>query len=503
MKKIFKLLFSRLFVISVLIGLQIFFLGAVIYWLKDRSFYVYLFLQLLSLGIVLTIVSKPNNPMYKIAWIIPIMMVPLFGGFFYLIFGRRISDKRLKRIRELQEKSHHLYQDGSTPVVSIPDPVAQKQSSYITKTLGYPLYANTQTMFLSPGEDKFQVLCEELKKAKRFVFLEYFIVEKGRMWDSIREILVERAAAGVEVRLIYDDMGTIQLLPPNYPEELEKAGIRTRVFNPFRPSLDAFLNCRDHRKICVIDGHTGITGGINLADEYINAYEKHGYWKDSAVLLRGDGVWSLTMMFLQMWEGLSKAGEDFTLFRPTEKFEARGYVQPFGDTPVDRELGSESVYMNLINHAQRTVKIETPYLIVDNEMTTALMLAAKNGVKVTIVTPRVGDKWFVHETTRGSYGQLLESGVEIYEYTPGFIHAKVIVADDEAAVVGTANFDFRSFYLHFECGVWMYQTDALGRVVQDFDEIIQVSQKVTLQDCVVPWYRRAVRAVLRVFAPLM
>lgn len=354
----------------------------------------------------------------------------------------------------------------------------------------------------------FERLLQELKKAERYIFLEYFIIEKGVMWDSILEILVEKAKQGVDVRVIYDDVGCLLTLPYNYDKQLSKMGIKCCVFNPFVPILSSHMNNRDHRKITVIDGCTAFTGGINLADEYINGYEKHGHWKDSAVMIKGDAVWSFAVMFLSLWNYQRKTEEDYEKFRPlaieTEKFAPLGYVQPFTDSPLDDESISETVYLNLISNAKRYVFINTPYLILDSEMTIALCSAAKRSVDVRIITPHVPDKWFVHSVTRANYEVLVESGVKIYEYIPGFNHAKSFAIDDEFGVVGTINLDYRSLYLHFECGVWLYQTKSILEVKEDFMKTLEQCQQITLEYCrSVKWYRRLGRLVLRAFAPLM
>ena len=307
---------------------------------------------------------------------------------------------------------------------------------------------------------------------------------------------------------MYDDMGCIMTLPHHYERKMEALGIACSVFNPFIPILSSRLNNRDHRKICVIDGHTGFTGGINLADEYINAYEKHGHWKDSSIILKGDAVWNLTVMFLAMWDDIRGIKEDYEKFKPRvyqSVPESRdGYVQPYSDNPLDDEIVGETVYFNLINKAKRYVYITTPYLIIDNEMVTALSVAAKSGVDVRIITPHIPDKWYVHAVTRAYYEGLLENGVKIYEYTPGFIHAKTFAVDDEYGTVGTINLDYRSLYLHFECGVWLYRTRSVLQIKEDFLAMLPICQEITLEECRnVKWYRKLVRACLRIFAPLM
>ncbi|MEG1778081.1 MAG: cardiolipin synthase, partial [Angelakisella sp.] len=370
------------------------------------------------------------------------------------------------------------------------------------------LCGQTETEYLSSGEMKFERMLEELRKAEHFIFLEYFIIQEGVMWNAILEVLCQKAKEGVDVRIIYDDMGCIMTLPYGYDKKLEEMGIKCARFNPFIPILSIRFNNRDHRKICIIDGDIGITGGINLADEYINAIDKHGHWKDTAILLRGAAVWNLTVMFLSMWDYLRDSHDDCRLYRPGLYHPLPqandGYVQPFADSPLDGESVSETVYLNMINKAERYIYITTPYLIIDNEMVVALQTAAKNGVDVRIITPHIADKWYVHAVTRAYYESLVECGVRIYEYTPGFIHAKTYVCDDKYAVVGTINMDYRSLYLHFECGAWLCDSSGVFAVRDDFTKILEVSGEVTLQQCRdVSWVRRLGRGLLKSFAPLM
>ena len=305
------------------------------------------------------------------------------------------------------------------------DTAAEKQANYLFNYGGYPVYKNTKTTYFPIGEDKFASMIEELEKAERFIFLEYFIVAEGKMWNTILDILERKVKQGVDVRLIYDDIGCLLTLPYKYNEELERRGIKCKVFNKFSPVWSAKMNNRDHRKILVIDGHTAYTGGINLADEYINEYEKYGHWKDSAVMLKGEGVWSFTMMFLAMWNYLSQTKPDeYSWYMPRREeikdFTTEGLVVPFTDSPLDDEPVGENVYLNIINSAEDYVYITTPYLVIDNEMQTALVLAAKSGVDVRIITPHIPDKWFVHAVTRAHYRKLVKHGVKIYEYTPPY-----------------------------------------------------------------------------------
>ncbi len=385
---------------------------------------------------------------------------------------------------------------------------AKNQSLYILNYANCPIYENTYTEYLSPGEVKFKKLVEELKKAKHFIFLEYFIIEEGIMWNTILEILKKKVKQGVDVRVIYDDVGCVMKLPYKYENQLKRYGIKCRVFNPFVPLLTNRLNNRDHRKIAVIDGYVGFMGGINLADEYINACEKYGHWKDAAILIKGEAVFNLTVMFLTIWDFINNSDDNYLKYKPEnfthEKFLSKGYVQPFDDSPLVNEPIGETVYLNLINKAKRYIYINTPYLIIDNEMATALKIAAKSGVDVRIVTPHIPDKWFVHAVTKSYYHSFIKNNIKIYEYTPGFIHSKTFVVDDEYAVIGSINLDFRSLYLHFECGAWLYKTDSVLKLRDDFLDTLRLCQQISLEECEnVKWVVKFGRTILRLFSPLL
>ena len=509
MKKILRFITQRVVITALLIVLQALLLFGFIWKLDNYFVYFYAGSVLLSLLITLGIINSKSNPAYKIAWLIPILLFPVFGGLVYLLFGSDRTGRYLrKKLQGIGTEMDNVIGEAHrrSGAEQLP-PDAANQSRYISHCAYCPPYQNTTTEYLPLGEVKFERMVEELKKAKHYIFLEYFIIQEGKMWNTILDILRQKAAEGVDVRVIYDDMGCIMILPTGYNKTLEQMGIKCRIFNPFVPILSSRFNTRDHRKICVIDGNVGFTGGINLADEYINAYEKHGHWKDTSILLKGEAVFNLTVMFLSMWDYLdgTTGKTDYSRYYPTVWDEnAKGYVQPFADNPLDDEAVGETVYLNLINKAKRYVYITTPYLILSSEMLTALTSAAKCGVDVRIITPHVPDKWYVHAVSRSHYQPLIEAGVKIYEYTPGFIHAKTFVVDDDYAVVGTINLDYRSLYLHFECAVWMYQTPSVAQVRDDFFKTQQISQEITLEECrSLSFPRRLGRSVLRVFAPLM
>ncbi len=510
MKKLLKCITSRSFIISFLLFLQVSIITLIILFLSSYFVYVYTALTILSIIISVLIISKDTNPMYKIAFIFPILIFPAIGGFLYFFFDKRNVSKVIRKkvksnyyiIDYIDSKDQYLKCELRMESID-----AFKQSSYISNASLFPLYKNTFTEILTPGEKKFDCLLHELRKAKNFIFIEYFIIEEGKMWNSILDILKQKVKEGVDVRVIYDDIGTINLLPKNYDKKLESYGIKASIFNIFKPSLDVFLNYRDHRKILIIDGHTAFTGGINLADEYINHKVLHGHWKDLSILLKGEAVFSFTIMFLQMWFLINNEipnYENFHIKNNQDYKDIEGFVQPFNDSPTDEELVSEFAYMNIINNAKEYIYITSPYLILDNEMVTALSLAAKNGIDVRIITPGIPDKWYVHETTRSNYAILISNGIKIYEYSPGFIHSKYIVSDNEIAIVGTANFDYRSFYLHFECGVWLYKTKSVYQLIDDFNNTLKLSKQISISECNnINFSRKILRLILKIFSPLM
>ena len=476
---------------------------------SESFFDFYLASLTLSIIIVFIIINNKSNPSYKIAWIVPVMIFPIFGGLFYLLYGgNKLSTReKLKMVIQNIEMTNSLKQDDEI-IKKIGDKsiYAKNQSEYILNYAKCPVYNNTETTYFKIGEEKFEALLRELKKAEKFIFLEYFIIQEGKMFNSILEILEEKAKQGVDVRLIYDDVGCIVTLPHNYKNTLEAKGIKCRVFNPIKPFFTRRLNNRDHRKIVVIDGDVGFTGGINLADEYINEYEKHGYWKDAGIMLKGDAVWNLTVMFLSMWDYIDNKEEDYIKFKPSKNkyYNSKGYVQPFDDSPLINEPIGETVYLNLINKAKDYIYIKTPYLIIDNEMATALKIAAKSGVDIKIVTPYIPDKKFVHAVTKSYYESFIKDGIEIYEFTPGFMHAKTFVVDDEYGVVGSINLDFRSLYLHYECGVWLYKTDSIKSMKDDYLETLKRCHKVTMEECKnTSSIRKVLRLIIRMFAPLL
>lgn len=476
-------------------------------WLIDRWEWLSPVLTILSVVIVIWLVRKYDNPTYKIAWIIVILLLPLCGGLFYLFWGNTPLNRartRHKYIAQMPRASDYL-RDTATAELFRQQPHRAACARYIENLDGMPVWTDTSSRYFPSGEQMFASMCEELQKATRFIFLEYFIIEEGTMWDTLLIILRQKVEQGVDVRVMYDDVGSIATLPKHYDQQLASYGIRTVRFNRFIPTLNTYLNYRNHRKMMIIDGNVSYMGGINLADEYINVKKRFGYWKDSGIMLRGSGTSNMTLLFLQMWEYAT--GEPMPLIQPylpTVSAPTDGYVQSFADSPLDDINLGESIYLHLIHNAHRYVYITTPYLVLDNEMITALTIAAQSGVDVRICTPGIPDKKLVYMITRSYYAQLHRAGVKIYEYCPGFLHAKCLVSDDDIAVVGTLNMDFRSFFLHFECATCFYGSSLIADVKQDIMEIIQQSHLIDdawLRG--VSWFHSMAASVLRLFAPLL
>mgnify|MGYP000251344953 CR=1 FL=1 len=508
--KYLKLIFNRLFVFGLMILVQVVYMLLILNKFSHYSQVWSAICLVLSILVVLFIVNKEDNPAYKIAWIIPILLFPIFGGLLYLFLGNK---KPTRRMRDKIEKEHEKHKCRVQNQEVIKDIEKQDlrvagQVRYLSNHVGFPIYENTNATYYKSGEENFKDMIRELKAAKHYIFMEYFIIDEGDMWDTILDILEQKAQEGLDVRLIYDDMGCVSNLPYKYDRILEARGIKCMAFNPFIPFVSLAMNNRDHRKILVIDGHTGFTGGINLADEYINTKERFGYWKDTGIMLKGEGVWNLTTMFLHMWNSFRPTDEDYDKFRPhvhlNKLVQHDGYIQPYGDSPLDEEVVGENVYLNLINNAKKYVYIFTPYLIIDNEMATALKIAAKSGVDIKIVTPYIPDKKFVHAVTKSYYESFIKDGIEIYEFTPGFMHAKTFVVDDEYGVVGSINLDFRSLYLHYECGVWLYKTESIKSMKDDYLETLKRCHKVTMEECKnTSSIRKVLRLIIRMFAPLL
>lgn len=512
-RRTLRIIFGRTMfaVISLIIQVGIFF--AAYRFLSHYHAYFYGGFVLLSGLVMVYILNKEENPSFKMAWIIPIAIVPVFGTLFYLFVELQIVGKLMNKRLRVNMENTEGYLTQSPRVMEDLNRISRQNANlayYIKNSGRYPAYKNTNVQYFPLGEAMFEEIKKELEGAKRFIFMEFFIVERGEMLDAILEILERKVKEGVEVRFMYDGMCSLTLLPFSYPKELEAKGIKTKVFSPIKPAFTTYQNNRDHRKILVVDGLTAFTGGINLADEYINRYVRFGHWKDTGIMLKGDAVTSFTMMFLQIWNISGEETEDYGKYlRDPEYFyplelNMDGFVIPYGDSPLDKESVGKQVYLDIINSATHYVHMMMAYLILDYEMVQALTFAAKRGVEVIIIMPHIPDKKYALLLAKSHYGELIRAGVQIYEYMPGFVHAKVYVSDDIKAVVGSINMDFRSFYLHFECAVYLYRNEVIRVIQRDFQNTLAQSRRITMEDCRnYPWYEVLAGRALRLFAPLM
>jgi cardiolipin synthase len=510
MRKLLKFLTGRLFISFVLVVFQIAVLVSVLGYAKNDSLWIQIF-STFSVLMALYIITRDVNPAYKIGWMLIFMVIPLYGGIFYILFGNRKMSMVLKRWFQEYNEFHkkgmeNVPQHDGLPMKALAsyDPNLARQGQYISNISGFSLWSNTEVQYFPSGEEWILDVFEEMKKAKNFIFLEFFIIGVGEIWNTLLSILLEKQREGVRIFVMFDDVGSIVDVPAHYERKLRSLGLDAVAFNPMRAHINSRLNSRDHRKVLVIDGNVGYTGGVNIADEYANRKVRFGHWKDTAVKLKGDAVWNLSLMFLQLWSFSTHKTYDFSLFRPTYCGKTDGFVQPFGDNPLDNQNVAENAYIQIISMAKDYVWITTPYLVLDNEMVTALKIAAQSGVDVRIITPHIPDKKYVFAVTRDNYKVLLESGVKIFEYIPGFIHAKMFVSDDKVAIIGTINMDYRSFYLHFENGVLFYGSSVIMTVRDDIQGILDVSREITVEFMdSLPFYKKLFGTVLRLTAPLL
>lgn len=503
--KIIHILTSRLVVIGLLILVQLAWFCILFILLAQYASWINIGLTILSVLMELFIISKNGNPSYKLLWILLIGALPVLGGLLYLMFGDKRPSRRMRR--QLLHGKLAIGKRPSYPSIPSQLPLRTAELSIYLENCGFPMYQNSQVEYFSLGDEMFPQLLKDLRSAKHYIFMEYFIITDGVMWESIKTILKEKAAAGVEVRFIYDDLGSIGCLPKDFRKELSAAGIHVMAFNPFRPSLSAVMNNRNHRKITVIDGYIGYTGGLNLADEYINKITRFGHWKDTAVRIYGEAVYGLTLMTLEMWNAFHRTKDNCEMYLPHKYhpalFPTDGFVQPYYNSPFDNETFAQDIYLDLLEQAKHYVYIFTPYIAIDEEMQHALCRAARRGVDVRIVTPGIPDKRIVYSLTRSYYETLIRAGVRIYEYTPGFIHAKSYLVDDYLGIVGTINMDYRSLYLHMEDAVLMIQCSALEKLKLDCILTLEKSRRVTLQDCKDRRRTRLWQAILRTISPLL
>ncbi len=498
---------SRILISAFLLALQLAFLFFIIYDSTLYSAWGFVFSMFLGAITAIFIINKRGNADHKIGWIVFILIFPIFGITVYLLWGGGRVLPHLKKKMAICESHYTPYlKDNDSNLSSIKyfDLPHSRQADYLANESGFPLYNNTSAEFLPSGERYLDRLLVELEKAEKYIYLEYFIIAEGYMFEQIYKILKQKAKDGVEIKIIFDDFGSIKRQHKDFLSRIKADGIEISVFNPIYPLFNTYLNNRNHRKIVVIDGLIAFTGGINIGDEYINHKERFGHWSDCGVIIKGDAVQSFLCMFCTMWEFINNKGIDFkSHIKPNEVIDD-GFALPYSDGPLNERNPAEGIYMQIINTSQKYVYIMTPYLVIDDMMTSALCMAAKAGVEVCIITPHIPDKWYVHGVTQYNYLELLQSGVKIYEYTPGFLHSKVFLSDDCISNVGSVNMDYRSFVFHFECGVWLSNKAVALDIKQYFREVLAVSQEITLDE----WKKRPLsvrfkQALLHIFGPLM
>lgn len=474
------------------------------------KYYVATYLGFEIIAILFGFYLVYNEESYKSFWIIIIMMIPVAGLFLYFMWGRKRSNsKTFQNIREIEQftTENYLKQNKKFEDEFYQEHPNKVQICRFLQREGYPVYKNTQVKYYQIGEELFDDMLADISKAKKYIFMEYFIVSNGKLWNKILEILTQKVQEGVDVRLLFDDFGTLIINNEEFKNDLKNRGIKLVLFGPIHKNLDSLsFNYRNHQKITIIDGNIAYTGGINIADEYANLIVRFGHWKDSGVRLYGEGVYTFTCIFLEMWRVASGEGEtNFDLFKPIVSMKESGFVQPFMGGPHRNPLNpTEGAYTRMVNKARDYIYITTPYLVLDHSMRDDLTSAARSGVDVRIICPHIYDKWYVYMVNVSNYGKLLESGVRVYEYTPGFIHAKNMIADDECAICGTINTDYRSFYHHYECGVFLSEVDAIEDMKHDFLNTLQECEEIKLEKWNTrPFFEKVVQNFLKILSPMM
>ena len=505
-KNLLRIIFSRLGLVVITIIAELVLLVGAYLWAFSYFKWLVLVQFVFTIIMILYLFNCSMDASAKLTWLFLIMLAPVPASIFLWFTQKNFGHRMVKeRTAELIEATKDMLQQDKDTLYA-PELIESGTDDlcrYVNRSGCFPIYKNTSTTFFPSGEAKFEAMLEELKKAEKFIFLEYFIITEGFMWGSILKILADKAAQGVDVRVMYDGMCEISTLTADYPKRLAKLGIKCKPFSAIHPFLSSHYNYRDHRKILVIDGKVAFNGGVNLADEYINKEERFGHWKDTAVMVKGQAVESFTLMFLQMWN-LTEQEVKWDECKVEASAESDGYVMPYCDCPLDGERVGESVYMDILYRAKHYVHIMTPYLILDNELETALKYAAQRGVDVKIILPGIPDKKIAYSLAKSHYSQLVKYGVKIYEYDPGFVHAKIFVSDNEKAVVGTINLDYRSLYHHFECATYMYKTSCVSEIEADYQETLKKCSAVTNESIKnEKIFYKVFGAIVKILAPLM
>ena len=499
---------KRIIVTGLLLLIEIAFIALFSAYITKDHYFTFALFEFLSICCVVYLVNEKNEQSYKIAWIIFILGIPYAGWLFFLVFGgNRVFPQIKRKYLEIESGNQKLIRQDErvTKRLEKSGLLGVKQAKYLYRESGYPVYDNTKTKFYPLGEDVFTAILQDLKRAKKYIFIEFFIIADGYMWDEIHKILLERLQNGIEIKIIFDDFGSANRQYKNFVKDLKREGFDVLVFNQIRFRSNIFLNNRNHRKIIVIDGKVAYTGGFNIADEYINRLERFGHWLDCGVRIEGDAVNSFVNAFVTMWSFTSRKPLPPKIYLQNEhSVDGEGFVQPYFDGPFDDHGACEGIYLQMINSARKYVYITTPYLVINNNMMDALRRAALSGVDVRILTPKKWDKWYVHPVTQYHYKDLLLSGVKIYEYTPGFVHSKLFAVDDRFATVGTVNMDYRSFFFHFECGAWISNCNTVTDIKTSILENLTASEEILLKD----WNNRGFivktkQFILHLFAPFM
>ena len=508
---VIHMIFSRFGIVLFLLIVQVLFLFGLFFKFRQLAAHYVGIASLFYLLMIVILINRDHDASSKITWLIIMVIFPIFGALLYIYtsveIGHRTLRKRLSHI--IADTRYAIIQDKEVlERVEELSPELSDLAYYVNRTGCFPVYENTQVTYYPLGEKMFESMLTELENAKEFIFLEYFILNEGYMWERLLEVLSQKAKEGVDVRLMYDGTCEFALLPRTYPKKLEALGIHCKVFAPITPLISTHYNYRDHRKIMVIDGNTAFNGGINLADEYINHIRRFGHWKDTGIMLKGDAVASFTLMFLQMWHVNEKLSDFSPYLRTADRnlctTQSKGFGMPYGDCPLDDDNVGESVYMDILNRAHDYVYIMTPYLIMDGELEKTLRFAAQRSVDVRLILPYISDSFVAQALAKTYYKSLLKAGVKIYEYTPGFVHAKVFVSDDVKAVVGTINMDYRSLYHHFECATYLYDTECIQDIKKDYLETLDKCQLVTFESVKrEKWYVKLVGNVMKFVAPLL
>ena len=519
MRKLCSFIFSRYFISAVLILAELVIIGFVMYFAYEYSFFIFAFLVAVNIASVISIINRDANPEYKVSWLVVVLVVPFFGMALYVMFySRRVSRREAELMNKIQNELSDFCDTGCgedgkwdevfSELKEMDELAAGKAFAILNDDRLSTVYRESSSKYYPDGECMFSDMLSDISSAEKFIFLEYFIIENGYMWARIHDKLMEKAKAGVEVRVLYDDIGCMKTIPMHYDRKLRAEGIKCLRFSPVSPRITTAHNNRDHRKILITDGLAAYTGGINIADEYINKKMRFGHWKDGGIRVEGEAVLGFIKLFLSMWDTtVGKITEHEKYLSAVKKSDSAdgGFYLPFGSGPApvyNRPVGKNAI-LNIINQAKNYVYITTPYLIVDYDLTESLCNAAMRGVDVRIITPKIADKKIVKVMTKSAYPYLMRSGIKICEYTPGFIHEKCILSDDLYAIVGTINLDYRSLVHHYENAVWICGSDTVIRIKEEFLKTASISLEIDDNDAKLSLCEWCVRNLVRIFAPLL